>query len=92
MRALLSVAGALLLSYGCANDDDGDDDVPARTQTGNPATADDGGANGSVAECVETCVSDAADCAAACTGGGDCAAVCDSTFASCELECEQIGE
>jgi hypothetical protein len=88
MKTFLSVVSALVLglSYGCANDDD-DDDRPERTQTGNPSTA-----GNSLAECVDACVKDAADCAAACTGGGNCAATCDSTFASCEQKCEQLGK
>jgi hypothetical protein len=94
MKAILSVTSALLLglSFGCANGDDEDDDVPGRTQSPNPSTA--GGAQdagNSIAECVDACLKDAADCATACTGGGNCSATCDSTFASCERECEQIG-
>ena len=91
MNKLLCVTSALLvaLSYGCAKDDDDDDDVPQPqpTQTTNPSTA-----GGSIAECVDACIKDAADCAAACTGGGNCSATCDTTFASCERECEQIGK
>lgn len=96
MNKLLCVTGALLvgLSYACANDDDDDDDVPQRTQTPNPSTAGNAppAGGGSIAECVDACIKDAADCAAACTGGGNCSATCDSTFASCERECEQIGK
>lgn len=96
MKAILSMTSALLLglSFGCANDDDDDDDdVPERTQSGAPATAAAGqDAGNSIAECVDACLKDAADCATACTGGGNCAATCDSTFASCERECEQIGK
>jgi hypothetical protein len=94
MRTLLAMTGALLFgfSYGCAKDAD-DDAVMARTQTGNPSTAANGGSTDDrIAECVETCVNDAAECAAACTSGGNCAATCDSTFASCEQECQQIGQ
>jgi hypothetical protein len=94
MRTLLSMTGALLFgfSYGCARNHD-DDEVTARTQTGNPSTARTGGSTDDrIAECAETCVNDAAECAAECTSGGNCAATCDSTFASCERECEQIGQ
>lgn len=95
MRTLNSATIALLvgLSYGCAKDDDDDDDVQERTQTPAPSTADTAAnADDQIAKCVETCVNDAAECAAACTGGGNCAAVCDSTFASCEQECQRIGK